>query len=455
MKKIYEKLLMNCFFILLFTAKIHSIIISAIESNKLNTKIKKAGSQKLYGLYLIAVLIVTGGAIAFIGDRLGTKIGKKRLSLFGLRPRHTSNIITVITGFIITALTIGTMAIMSENVRTALFGMEELNANLESKQLQLDELSDELIVATNEYQKANEDLKKSKDEIENLKTEQIELKEESDRLKEGNEELEIKNAKLISDNENLSTTNENLTINNSKLISDNETLTNNNDKLQDENKKLENHNEQLRDGIVAIREGDIIFRAGEILASGVIKGNRDPSEIVKDIDQLADIATSNVSRRIGNNGDESSVWIYQPELSEAVKEISSSKNDVVLRITAAGNLMRGEPVRSSLEIFTNNKIYSKDEFIIAMAFDLKEGVNAEQVVRNFLSEVNKKAVSKGVLPDPITGSVGVIEGTQFYQVVDAVSKAKGLIVLTALARDETTTIGPLRLNIKLEQSKEG
>ena len=60
----------------------------------------------MYGLYLIAVLVVTGGAIAFIGDRLGTKIGKKRLSIFGLRPRHTSNVVTVITGFVITALTI-------------------------------------------------------------------------------------------------------------------------------------------------------------------------------------------------------------------------------------------------------------------------------------------------------------------------------------------------------------
>ncbi|MBQ7630297.1 MAG: DUF3084 domain-containing protein, partial [Selenomonadaceae bacterium] len=44
------------------------------------------------GIYLIIVMIITGGAIAFIGDKLGTKIGKKRLSIFGLRPRHTSMI---------------------------------------------------------------------------------------------------------------------------------------------------------------------------------------------------------------------------------------------------------------------------------------------------------------------------------------------------------------------------
>ena len=413
----------------------------------------------MYGLYLIAVLVVTGGAIAFIGDRLGTKIGKKRLSIFGLRPRHTSNVVTVITGFVITALTIGIMSATSENVRTALFGMEELNANLTKKQQELEILSDELLTAKNEYQQANEDLQKSKDEVENLQKEQTDLKEESDRLKEGNQKLELANAKLITSNETLTSENENLTSTNDKLSKDNETLSknnnelsNNNKNLQTENKKLEEHNKNLRDGIVAMREGDIVFKAGEILASGVIKGNRESSEIVKDIDKMAEMATTNISKRIGDSGDPS-VWIYQPELSEVVEEISKNPQDVVLRIAVAGNLMRGEPVRTSLEVFKNNKIYDKEEFIIAMAYEMKEGVNAEQVVRDFLSKVNHAAAAKGVLADPITGAVGVIEGSQLYQIVDAVSEARGRIILTAYAREATEAIGPLRLNVKLEQSK--
>ena len=413
----------------------------------------------MYGLYLIAVLVVTGGAIAFIGDRLGTKIGKKRLSIFGLRPRHTSNIITVITGFVITALTIGIMSATSENVRTALFGMEELNANLASKQQELENLSGELVLAKSEYYQANEDLQKSKDEVDSLQKEQLELKEESDRLKEGNKELELTNAKLISSNDTLFSQNENLTSTNNQLSKDNEDLTKsnselstNNEELKSDNKELEERNENLKNGIVAMREGDIVFRAGEILASGVIKGNRETSEIVKDIDDMAEIATANVSKRIGNTGDHS-VWIYQPELSEAVEEISKSNQDMVLRIAAAGNLVRGEPVRASLEIYKNNKIYDKDEFIVAMAYDIKDGVNAEQIVGNFLSQVNHAAAAKGVLADPLTGAVGVMEGSQLYQIVEAVSESKGTIVLTAYAREATTAIGPLRLNVKLEQPK--
>ena len=84
----------------------------------------------MFGLTLILVLAIMGGAIAFIGDKLGSKIGKKRLSLFGLRPYHTSVLMTVITGIMIAAATLGVLAITSKDVKTALFGMEKLKTEL-------------------------------------------------------------------------------------------------------------------------------------------------------------------------------------------------------------------------------------------------------------------------------------------------------------------------------------
>ena len=44
----------------------------------------------MYGIVLILVLVITGGVIAVIGDRVGTKVGKKRLSLFGHATRRLS-----------------------------------------------------------------------------------------------------------------------------------------------------------------------------------------------------------------------------------------------------------------------------------------------------------------------------------------------------------------------------
>ena len=55
----------------------------------------------MFGATLILVMVITGGLIAFIGDRIGTRVGKRRLTLWGLRPRYTSIIITILTGILI------------------------------------------------------------------------------------------------------------------------------------------------------------------------------------------------------------------------------------------------------------------------------------------------------------------------------------------------------------------
>lgn len=446
----------------------------------------------MYGIILIGVMIVTGGAIAFIGDKLGTKIGKKRLSIFGLRPRHTSMIITVITGILITALSIGTMAVVSKDVRTALFGMEELNATMAATKAELEATTKNLLQLQEEFKRADAELGTAREEISALKAEQEELAAESERLKDGNERLEIEKAALTEQNEtlsganerlhnanknlsnrneelsgankNLAAVNENLN-NTNKTLSDanaeledsnkklsefNVTLTADNEKLAKDNAELEEHAKNLRDGLIAIREGDIVFRAGEILASAVIDGRHTADEITEDINGLADAASKNIAERFGD-GTDSSVWIYQPELQRAIDEIAESSQDMVLRITAAGNLVRGEPIRTNLAIFPNNEVYNADEYVFAHEYECQSEDDAESIVRNFLSEINHAAVVKGILPDPITGSVGVMEGSQLYELVEEIEGSRGKILLTAYARENTRSIGPLRLNIRLEK----
>ena len=409
------------------------------------------------GIYLILVMIVTGGAIAFIGDKLGTKIGKKRLSIFGLRPRHTSMVVTVVTGCLITGLSIGFMVLISQNVRTALFGMDELRQTMDATLSELDEATENLFKAQTEFERANENLRISKEEILSLKSEQEDLRAESDRLKEGNEQLEAANSELAAQNENLSGTNATLEADNKKLgefnvtlSADNEKLSSDNDKLSADNSELEERNNRLREGIIAIREGDITLRAGEILASGIIKGGQTAEEISNEINALAARATQILTERFGGDED-NSVWIYQPELQRVISEIEASGGDMVLRISAAGNLVRGEPVRAKLELYPNKLVFKKNEIILTKAYELGEGVEPEMVLEDFFTEINQIAVERGILSDPLTGSVGRMEGTQLYDVLNSLLDAKGKIQLTATAREETDSNGPLRLNIKLEQ----
>ena len=404
------------------------------------------------GIYLIGTMILTGGVIAFIGDKLGTKIGKKRLSMFGLRPRHTSMIITVITGGLITALSIGTMAVASQDVRTALFGMEELNAAMANTKKDLDKVTGELSGMKDEYKKADEALAISKKEIAALKTEQDELAKESENLKRGNEQLEIEKAELTEQNASLAATNSELASSNENLRNFNLTLTADNEKLSKDKAELEEHTKNLREGLIAMREGDIILRAGEILSTGILKGGQSVDDVTDEINLLVETASKNISERFGV-GEDSSIWIYQPELQDIIEKVSSGGQDMILRITAAGNLMRGEPVRTKLNIFPNNKIYSKDEFIFTKTYEVKNDDDAEFIVQDFLANINRLAVEKGILPDPISGTIGAMNADQLYKIIDSIDAVRGKIQLSAFAKENTTSIGPLRLNVNLSEGK--
>jgi len=81
----------------------------------------------LGGILVVVLISVLAGGIAYVGDRVGHVVGRKRLSLFGLRPRHTSTIFAIGTGMLI-ALTVTIFAIgVSSYVKTAFFRLSELN----------------------------------------------------------------------------------------------------------------------------------------------------------------------------------------------------------------------------------------------------------------------------------------------------------------------------------------
>lgn len=77
-------------------------------------------------LFRILWLILLSGGLAFAGDWVGRRIGKKRLTWWGLRPRDTAVIITMFTGMIIAGLIMATMILTSRDVRVAFFHLTEI-----------------------------------------------------------------------------------------------------------------------------------------------------------------------------------------------------------------------------------------------------------------------------------------------------------------------------------------
>lgn len=81
-------------------------------------------------IILVLGLTIATCVIAYWSDNLGKKLGKKRLSLFGLRPRQTATVISMVTSVGIMALTLIVLLASSVSLRNALLNYDELRAQL-------------------------------------------------------------------------------------------------------------------------------------------------------------------------------------------------------------------------------------------------------------------------------------------------------------------------------------
>ena len=403
----------------------------------------------MYGIMLIVVLVLTGGVIAFIGDRLGSKVGKKKLSLFGLRPRHTSILVTIITGILITTVTFGILAIASKDVRTALFGMNKLKAELNEKQSMLEEASGALVNVKNDLNTTKEEYAKSKRDLEETQEDLEIAQQAAELLRQEQVALQNRNQELWSDNQTLIEHNQSLAENNQFLLANNESL-------KADNLDLEKTNNDLQEGIENIRERPIIYRVGELLASGVIKKTDDPVKIQNDLNQIIALANSKIIDRLGTEGPKDGVWIYPIEYQKAMDRLKQAKGDTVIRLIVAANLVKGDPVLTELEMNPNRVVYQENEFVYQKIYNVPiDGSNSEMLISDFLRNVNMTAINNGILPNPLTGTVGVINGNQIYAIEKALAENRGKdVLISAFAAADTEVLGPLRLHIYLKNETE-
>ena len=119
------------------------------------------------GYIIVLAILILGGVIATVGDRIGTRVGKKRLSLFKLRPKHTAVLITIITGVGISLSTLAIILLADKNLRRGILELEHTQNDLRRKRRQLKkteaqkgEVEQELSQAKKQQVNAQEELEK-------------------------------------------------------------------------------------------------------------------------------------------------------------------------------------------------------------------------------------------------------------------------------------------------------
>jgi hypothetical protein len=100
----------------------------------------------LRGVLTVVLIVIVAGAIAYIGDRVGHLVGRRRMTLFGLRPRYTSTIFAVGFGMIIAMLVVAVVSLVSQEARQALFSMNRLNQQIANLTQERDQLLQDPVV---------------------------------------------------------------------------------------------------------------------------------------------------------------------------------------------------------------------------------------------------------------------------------------------------------------------
>jgi hypothetical protein len=103
----------------------------------------------LGGISFIVGFMAVAGLVAYIGDRVGHQVGRRRLTLFGLRPKYTSTIVAVATGMLI-ALSVTLAGLLLSSVfRNAVFRLGAVNAEIADLQSQAVALRKEVDMTRN------------------------------------------------------------------------------------------------------------------------------------------------------------------------------------------------------------------------------------------------------------------------------------------------------------------
>lgn len=384
----------------------------------------------MVGIRLIVIMAIVGALIAYIADKMGSKIGKKKLSVFGLRPKYTSILLTALSGSIIAVLTISVMAIASQSARTALFGMDKLQ-----KELRM--LNSEKDFAAKALATAKEKVTAQNKQISILDAKILESTREND-------EMEARLGQL----------NEKYRLAQSEVDS----LTSSKVQLTNEVEDLEKTTAALRKGIITMREGQVYFRAGEVLYAGVLHGGLTHEENIAQVNWLLQNSNEAALQRLGlQDKDEpvQAIWISKNIVNKAVAALDNSQGDLLLRVRAVANIIVGELAVCNIEIINNKFIYPDGSLILSADYDLnKSDLSNEEVLMGFLTQINHNAVKAGVLPDPLTGKVGNMDAATMIDASNAIRRTDGIFTLRAYAKGNITAAGPVRVRLEVEKDND-
>lgn len=407
-------------------------------------------------LFLIFALIIVSGLIAYLGDQIGMKVGKKRLSIFGIRPKYTSIIITIMTGVLIATITITLLLTALEDVRMAVFDMQGLLLKLSDLNQQIVTKDTELADKDGRLKEMEQEISTTTFQMENIRKEKGQLQEnldltlsqynllkelltqtEADYKKLAQVKMELEKTRVVLEDKIKGLEDQRVELEDEKktLEGDIKSLQEDLDKLTDQmNSVILNATvsvlksqldvDQYQNKNIIYRKGDLVYMES---LNRISTGNRADSEgaieaFIERANQSVD--NLNLLENLGR-----SIKIMNGEELQRITEelVNSNAEKILVAIFAEKNIVANEYLDALITFEPNHRVYSQAEVIWEKELDSNQDpLMIEQAIREILSDISEDARQKGIFSNA-SGGVGSIGFSDFFKITENIKNLSGRI----------------------------
>jgi len=342
------------------------------------------------GWLLILALLVLGGVLSTLGDRLGSRVGKARLSLFDLRPRRTAVLITVLTGSVISAMSLGLMLLVSQRLRVGLFELDQLEARLQTSRSQL-------AASTTQRNRAEQDRSRSQVQLHQAEQQLGTLRRSLAPLLAQRGQLEAERDRLGRD---VRARDGDIRRNEAELAEVRGRITASTKELKD-----------LETNLIALRRGDVVISSGQILASAKVRVERaDQAKTL--VNALLQQANLNAFSRVlpGQPADRQILLVPKIDVAK-LEELLTKRGSWVVSIVSAANVLRGEKqILAFPDLRPNRQVVQAGDVLASTTIE-GELRNSDQLNRRLsllLAAAYAKAQRQGTVVDGLQVDAGAL-----------------------------------------------
>ena len=386
------------------------------------------------GWLLILALLVLGGVLSTLGDRLGSLVGKARLSLFNLRPRHTAVLITVLTGSMISAVSLGLMLLVSQQLRVGLFELDQIQARLQASRFALARTRAELASAAAGRRQAQQLLQQAQRRTASLRRDLAPLQAQRN-------QLEAERNQLAAERDRLS----------QEVVNRDADIRRNKLELAQVQRRIEAGASELRQleaNMVALRRGDVVIASGQPLARAKVKLEQ-PGEARPVIDALLQQANRMAFQRTlpGQPANSQILLVPRSDIAK-LEELLSKPGRWVVSILSAANVLRGEKQVLAFPDLRPNRLVVRGGESLASTIIEADLRNPEGIARRLnllMAAAYAKAQRQGTISDGLQ-----FDAAAFNQLARALADrpAGELANLEAVALRDAETPDPIGVELR-------